>query len=74
MFFLPEGVMVDYLAVSEGQSLKSGDTILQLNIEELQDTLDSTKAQLGQQKSTVCQSHFYKHSGQQWGVLCTRSS
>ena len=49
--FLPEGVMVDYLAVSEGQSLKSGDTILQLNIEELQDTLDSTKAQLGQQKA-----------------------
>lgn len=48
---LPEGVTVEYLAVSQGQNLRAGDTILQLNPQELQDALDAAKALLGQQKA-----------------------
>lgn len=48
---LPEGVTVEYLAVSQGQHLKAGDVILQLNPEELQDALDSANALLKQQKA-----------------------
>ena len=48
---LPADVTVEYLAVSKGQSLKKGDVILQLDREELADTLAAAKVQLSQQQA-----------------------
>ncbi|MBU3806538.1 MAG: hypothetical protein H9882_06585 [Candidatus Fournierella pullistercoris] len=50
-FPLPPEVTADYLAVSVGQSLKKGDTILRLNREELKDALTATKIQLAQKQA-----------------------
>ena len=48
---MPPEVTADYLAVSVGQSLKKGDTILRLNREELKDALTATKIQLAQKQA-----------------------
>ena len=42
---LPAGVNVDLLAVSQGQTLRQGDTILRLNADQLQSSLDTCQVQ-----------------------------
>lgn len=52
---LPEGITVDTLYVSQGQTVKEGDPLVQLNLEELEDALKQAKVTLSKQEAQLAQ-------------------